>query len=103
MNTTRTSKGHTAGPWVFGQDDAKRYPDNWGVGLSRQSGYISGCSPRRGSDDYMLVSGCCREADARLIAAAPDLLSALEYARNLIGPDEILDAALRKASEGTQP
>lgn len=28
--------------------------------------------------------------------AAPDLFEALKYARNLIGPDEIIDAALSR-------
>jgi hypothetical protein len=38
---------------------------------------VTGCAPRSDSDDYMLLSGICREADARLIAAAPELVEAL--------------------------
>ena len=38
-----------------------------------------------------------RDKKLRLELAAPDLLAALEYARNLIGPDEVLDAAIAKA------
>lgn len=41
------------------------------------------------------------EADAHAIAAMPELAAALQYARNLIGPDEIIDAALSKARGGT--
>jgi len=37
-------------------------------------------------------------ANAHLIAAAPDTLGALKYARNLIGPDEVIDAAIARAT-----
>jgi len=37
------------------------------------------------------------KANAGLMAAAPDLLDALRYVRSLIGPDEIVDAAIAKA------
>lgn len=40
------------------------------------------------------------EANAVLAAASPSMYAALEYARNLIGPDEIIDAALSRARSG---
>ena len=62
---------HTAEPWAYqpGQTDG-----HWNIGLPND---IPECIGLRG-DEYMCVSGICTESDARLIAAAPDLLEALD-------------------------
>jgi len=62
---------HTPGPWVHrpGQTDG-----HWIIGLPND---IPECIGLRG-DEYMCVSGICTEPDARLIAAAPELLEALQ-------------------------
>jgi hypothetical protein len=49
---------------------------------------------------YGKISHDTAKANGRLIASAPTLFSALEYARNLIGPDEVIDTALALAVEG---
>lgn len=74
----RIAAGHTPGPWMYGQNWHQIGRGQFEIGLSQSEeagGGISGC--RNGSDEYMLVSGPCREADARLMAAAPELLEAL--------------------------
>lgn len=94
---------HTPGPWLYGQNrfQAAR-GDQWEVGLSPGSEIGSdGVIGSRGSN-FMLVGGICREADARLMAAAPAMLAALKaldamYRR--IAPDDPngLDPALHPA------
>lgn len=77
---------HTPGPWIFGQNKFQKNSGQYDIGLSvsdTEAGGISGC--RRGTDDYFCVGGLCREADARLIAAAPEMLEALEEGRRAIG------------------
>lgn len=41
------------------------------------------------------------KANARLIAAAPDLLEACKHALTLIWPEKTIEAAIAKAEEGT--
>jgi hypothetical protein len=68
---------HTPGPWLVRQRDY--YRDQYEIGLSDFDGLIKGLSgTRNGHDGYMHVSGCMSAADAHLMAAAPDLLEALE-------------------------
>lgn len=64
----------TPGPWFAGQQPCQVAHGQWEVGLS------TGISSGARNGDYMLLSGCCREADARLIAAAPDMAEALKSA-----------------------
>ena len=45
---------------------------------------------------YQHLSGLEQESNTRLIAAAPEMAEALRYARNLIGPDAIIDALLAR-------
>lgn len=60
---------HTHGPWLFGQD-----------GFSLGNGVVYSRHPNGNPKDICTVSGWAGEkiANARLIAAAPDLLDALE-------------------------
>jgi hypothetical protein len=79
---------HTPGPWLYGQNNAQMRcgGSQWEIGLGRGADLgVSGTLGTRGSD-YMLVSGVCREADARLIAAAPDLLAQLQGWAALMDP-----------------
>lgn len=72
---------HTPGPWfVAGQDAASG------------AGYVM-----TGGGTYVAKPLINVAANAHLIAAAPELMEALQYARNLMGPDEIIDAILSKA------
>lgn len=77
---------HTPGPWIA--DEAGR------VGFtvfSPEAGYIIGCH-----DDEGRYGAIDSEANARLIAAAPDLLDALQSLLKGIfdGPDEAHAAML---------
>ena len=90
---------HTPGPWTMGWEGAVREP-----GLGRP------CVGTTGYADWVGPHGS--EADARLIAAAPDLLAALEHARarlvhtHGVNPNDGLhseiDAAIAKATGGVK-
>lgn len=101
--TGNSTAAHTPGPWV--RD---------GFCLST----IIRCTAERGSPeakhlcgDYEVIARCDGnnwDANARLIAAAPDLLHALEMVRDANRSDPIpdyalrtIDAAIAKATEGT--
>ncbi len=58
---------HTPGPWKAWQRDADKGSNYW---------LIRTASEKTGLEDTL--RGYCGEANARLIAAAPDLLEALE-------------------------
>lgn len=96
MNDKRTT--HTPGPWTDGRDVPVRGHSEIGLGLC----YIAATDP--GS-----LSDLEARANARLIAAAPDLLEALKAIRNAskknrVDPDaihEIAAGAIAQA-EGTQ-
>lgn len=63
----------TPGPWhwsTIDDDQANEDEPYHFIQIEKNSGW-------RG-EDYMSVSGVCSEANARLIAAAPDLLEALQ-------------------------
>jgi hypothetical protein len=60
---------HTPGPWEVRSDDSGQH--HW---ITPVVGGGYGCA----GDRYMAVSGCIDVNDARLIAAAPDLLAALQ-------------------------
>lgn len=65
---------HTPGPWIARKDPNAISPDDWCVGTS---------------DQHIDKVAVCSECDARLIAAAPDLLEALRMAQTIIGhPDD---------------
>lgn len=75
---------HTPGPWVFGQD-----------GYSLGNGVVYSRHPNGNPKDICTVSGWAGEkiANARLIAAAPDLLDALENCEkrltNMVGMSDL--------------
>ncbi|HZX80492.1 MAG TPA: hypothetical protein VFE72_06035 [Lysobacter sp.] len=68
---------HTPGPWAVCETPANEY---WRVGET--IGYAVPCGQR--ICDVALIN---REANARLIAAAPDLLEALQKALPLLARD----------------
>ena len=67
---------HTPGPWFI----KRRTYDNETTYYRVTASDGQGWSDNR----YMSVSGCIDEHDARLIAAAPELLEAVEAAMKLI-------------------
>ena len=92
------STKHTPGPWEHtGQGDIVGKEDN-GYGL----GYVDVCSV------YLRTVRGRTKANARLIAAAPELLDAIKYCRralelaNATGDLAVLDAAIAKATGDQQ-
>ena len=87
---------HTPGPWPYRMvpvDETGGETYAW-IG----PGHISGDGSADNPDRYLLVSGCIEEPDARLIAAAPDLLAALcEYMIMGVGKCTIGKATADKA------
>jgi hypothetical protein len=70
---------HTPGPWLAAPNIADE--PAFAVGLSKwEDGTACGCDAS--GDDYLLLTSCnLTEANARLIAAAPDMLNDLEVIR----------------------
>lgn len=69
------SAAHTPGPWVaYNPTVSNNY---WAVGLENKYGN-HGVRCDGDVSEYMHISGICSSQDARLIAAAPELLEALE-------------------------
>lgn len=89
---------HTPGPWDYRHSGYSVESDNWQIGLHNDEPL---CIGLRG-EEYMCVSGICTEADARLIASAPDLLDALKYARRFLKPQDhdtaYVDGVIAKAT-----
>ena len=79
---------HTPGPWhSVPSVPSEGFDCWWLMAGSRNIATISG---------YQGDTEC--EANARLIAAAPDLLEALKHARqNMPHPDQMIDDAIAKA------
>ena len=73
------SAKHTPGPWLAAPNIADE--PAFAVGLSKwEDGTACGCDAS--GSDYLLLTSCnLTEANARLIAAAPDMLDALEVIR----------------------
>ena len=70
------SAGHTPGPWEFGKDRRWLFRDNL-----KSDGVFSSSTILKIDDDAFRPN----DADARLIAAAPDLLEALEECLPVVG------------------
>ena len=73
---TEQKTQHTPGPWSYFEQNT------WGGALPRVR---YGCVRSPGPDSFVIVNGCApggieeeQRANARLIAAAPDLLAACE-------------------------
>ena len=73
----------TAGNWIAFQSEQAELTNQWSIGLENRWG-IHGV----GDDDaYMLVSGICTEADAKVMAASKELLElAYQYQSDLRHP-----------------
>ena len=67
---------HTPGPWFIERRTHDNETTYYWVTASDGHGWSV--------DRYMSVSGCIDEHDARLIAAAPELLEALKEAHNAL-------------------
>lgn len=90
---------HTPGPWGAYQLKGHEGSDFWWISAGNRNGW-KGAS-------YMQVSGQIGEANARLIAAAPELLEALEQAADYLAEFfeegrehrviKLADAAIAKA------
>lgn len=100
----------TTPEWIHWQDRwQKANGTQWTVGLKNDQGYHgSGNSP----DEYMCLGGVCTEAEARLMAAAPQMLAALRdvvavMERDLAGLEVVQPeltaarAAIARATGGT--
>ena len=99
---------HTPGPWTAkrgGPDfregwsvEAPNSPHPLGESFSRQDNVVGKCCS----------AGVYREADARLIAAAPDLLAALKRVRKAYGgllddkTNKVVEDAVEKAERRTK-
>lgn len=78
---------HTPGPWV-----ARPVPN---VGVRGHTGYAIDFN----EDQEQVVDFVYEEADARLIAAAPDLLEALEHVESMLTADSSEDIDYRKVAK----
>ena len=67
------SAQHTPGPWSFGYGVTTEYGEVFGVGVTTKPDWTVVCAVSRPGDVNAID-----EANARLIAAAPDLLEALK-------------------------
>ena len=72
---------HTPGPWIHTEDDDNYHAVTAGCGYHVNS-----------DDDGFEIAGCISKANAHLIAAAPDLLEALEYCLDCLGDEFALPA-----------
>ena len=101
---------HTPGPW-FVEDNDRAISSNAATDIA----LVNMANIRYGWDGPDFLTASHRAANARLIAAAPELLEALKYCRNKIAymqahgewyspgrAIEMADAAIAKAKE-TQP
>ncbi|MFU7155781.1 hypothetical protein ACM74Y_26590 [Pseudomonas aeruginosa] len=77
---------HTPGPWVALKAEQAVHEQDYYIASERGVvGYWKGGKSWHDDDKWVLT-----EADARLIAAAPELLEALEYAANRLNSCLIL-------------
>src|SRR3546814_15106780 len=100
QNATTKEQAHTAGPWLYRPD---KY-DDWGfVRAQPEQGRLLGGVICQARDPYALDDVTLNahrraktdpwEANARLIAAAPDLLEALQTVWDTYGMDTSVDSS----------
>src|SRR3546814_18241166 len=100
QNATTKEQAHTAGPWLYRPD---KY-DDWGfVRAQPEQGRLLGGVICQARDPYALDDVTLNahrraktdpwEANARLIAAAPDLLEALQLVWDTYGMDPSVDSS----------
>src|SRR3546814_2799036 len=101
LNATTKEQAHTAGPWLYRPD---KY-DDWGfVRAQPEQGRLLGGVICQARDPYALDDVTLNahrraktdpwEANARLIAAAPDLLEALQLVWDTYGMDPSVDSSI---------
>src|SRR3546814_14179116 len=101
QNATTKEQAHTAGPWLYRPD---KY-DDWGfVRAQPEQGRLLGGVICQARDPYALDDVTLNahrraktdpwEANARLIAAAPDLLEALQLVWDTYGMDPSVDSSI---------
>lgn len=88
---------HTPGPWAadFGEAYAVTAPDKGRVAICTNLKGAHGMGGRRTGDEV--------EANARLIAAAPDLLEALEVLVAELGDCRLTEPARAAIAKATKP
>lgn len=89
----------------MGEDMVERFtPGPWKIYRANNGSVLGiGDAEAGGVTDYQggfWRDGKEKRANIHLVAAAPTVFAALKYARNLIGPDEIIDAAITAALGG---
>jgi hypothetical protein len=96
---------HTPGPWSF--EPAFKIGEHWAAGAAHGVTANDNKDKWRGYVTNVLANSPNAEANARLIAAAPDMLDALrqwQYAQRELDAEEMVnaqlsrDAAIRKAT-----
>lgn len=88
--------GHTPGPWRLHLVDDTTIIDKSGRFVASVCGGDEDLVDQdyNNPDEWPIL-----EANARLIASAPDLLEALKHARNQMQhPDQLIDEAIAKAT-----
>lgn len=89
---------HTPGPWFYYADLPSTEP-NWHIVTTANKMRVI-------ANVHIEPGNLMDEADARLIAAAPDILAALKYARRFLnGVDHdvnYVDASITKAEGGAE-
>jgi len=83
----QTRQGHTAGPWTVGNSDNGRCCV-WLAGNTE---------PHFGMGPDALWIDCNTEENANLVAAAPELLEALEIALKSVRSDDVSNAPMPEA------